>query len=167
MTSGIANHFAANSRPWRTVEDFGHERALFDQWRKNRNGVLKTMSDWKSWIEYRKTAEVSKKGVRPSPGGLIEQFRRNFLRGYVRSHWGLPGDDYEGVAAFLTKQGYETSEHDLKNAKRSKQAPIEHAFDLSEEVRAFIEAVRSKFPEFEWQRLVINRIVPRPGLAAD
>jgi hypothetical protein len=158
-------HLAANSRPWRTVEDFERERTLFDQWRMNRNGVLKTMSDWNSWIEYRKTAELSKKGLRRSPGGLIVQFRRNFLRGYVRGLWGLPGDDYKGLAGFLTAQGYETSEHDLKNAKRSKQEPIEQAFDLSEEVRAFIETVRSRFPRFEWQRLVTDQTFPRPNAA--
>jgi hypothetical protein len=97
------SHFAANSKPWMRIDDFERQRALFDQWRTKRSGVLKTMADWESWTEYRKSGDVSKKGIRRTGPGIIGQVKRNFLCAYVN---GLC--DYKGIAAFLTLQGYET-----------------------------------------------------------
>jgi hypothetical protein len=147
-------HFAAHSKPWTRVEDFERERPLFDQWRTKRGGVLKTMADWQSWTEYRKSGDVSKKGIRRTGPGIIGQVKHNFLRAYVNGLWGLPGGDYKGTAAFLTEQGYETSVDDLKNAKRSKKGPVEHLFDADEDVMGFINAVLEKFPAFEWRRMI-------------
>jgi hypothetical protein len=153
-TTFDSKHFAANSQPWSTLADFERERALFDQWRLKRSGVLKTMADWTSWTEYRKSGDVSKQGVRRSRDGIVDQVKRNFLRAYVQGLWGLPGGDYKGIAAFLTLQGYETSESDLKNAKRSKKGPVEHLFDADGAVMEFISAVLKKFPVFEWRRMI-------------
>ena len=161
------SHFAASSKPWTRIEDFKRERALFDQWRKKQAGVLKTVADWNAWMEYRKTGELSKKGVKRGGAGIMDQLKRNFLRAYVRSMWGLPGGDYKGMATFLTEQGYETSVDDLKYAKRSKQEPVEHAFDADDEVMEFINAVRRRFPEFEWWRVVVAKTTVSAGIAAN
>jgi DNA polymerase family B len=161
-------HFAAHSKPWTRAEDFERERALFDQWRTKRGGVLKTMADWQSWTEYRKSGDISKKGVKRAGPGIMNQVKRNFLRAYVNGLWGLPGGDYKGIAAFLTLRGYETSADDLKNAKRSKKEPAEHLFDANEDVMGFIKVVLERFPDFEWRRMIEPRTcnVDRTGIAA-
>jgi hypothetical protein len=163
-----ASHFAANTRPWSTLADFERERALFDQWRAKRSGVLKTMADWESWTEYRRSGDVSKQGVRRGRDGILDQVKRNFLRAYVNGLWGLPGGDYKGAAAFLTKQGYETSVDDLKNAKRSNKEPVERLFDADEGVMGFIKVLLEKFPEFEWRRMIkpTTSSVERTSIAA-
>jgi hypothetical protein len=112
------------------------------------------MADWESWTEYRKSGDVSKKGVKRAGPGIIGQVKQNFLRAYVNGLWGLPGGDYKGFAAFLTEKGYETSVDDLKNAKRSKKEPVERLFDADEDVMGFIKVVLEKFPEFEWRRMI-------------
>jgi hypothetical protein len=162
------DHVAANSRPWPTIIEFERARTEFDQWHKKQGNVLKTMADWGSWMEYRKSGDVSKQGVRRGRNGILDQVKRNFLRAYVNGLWGLPGDDYKVIAAFLTERGHETSEYDLKNAKRSKKVPVEHLVDADGGVMGFINAVLEKFPAFEWRRMIkpTTRNVGQSSIAA-
>ena len=147
-------HLHALSRPWKTVEDFDRVRALFDEWRLKRGGVLKTMEDWEDWQVYLQTDNLSKKGVRRSKRGPVDQFRRIFLQAYTTEECGLPGGDYKGLASYLTGAGYKTTVDDLKNAKRKKTSLVTHAVPRSEEVMSFVEVVLKRYPEFEWEELV-------------
>ena len=157
FTDRFPAHFAARSRPWSTLPDFERERKGFDQWRKKRAGVLKTMADWDAWIEYRKTGNASKMGVKRNAAGIIGQVKRNFLRAFTRGMWGLPGNDYNGTAAYLTEHGYGTTVDDCKNAKRSKKGPIEHAIPMDAEVMKFIDAMLAKFSGFEWRKMISDQ----------
>jgi hypothetical protein len=147
-------HIYAESRPWKSVEEFRKFRDLFDVWRIYKGGVLKTMDDWSDWQEYVQTDAISKKGVRRGQGGMLGQLKRTFLQAYTNEEWGLPGGDYTGLAEYLTEHGYQTSITDIKNSKRRKGELLQNAYPRTDEVMAFIKLIRDRHPDFEWEMLV-------------
>jgi hypothetical protein len=93
--------------------------------------------------------------VHRSSKGLVDQVRRLIIRAYRFRRWGLPGGDYKYAATRLTEAGYPTVEQDFKNAGRAKGRVIEHSIPAdAEEIRDFVTAVLSIWPEFESWRLV-------------
>jgi hypothetical protein len=144
-------HIYAETRPWKSSEEFRRIRDLFDAWRIYKGGVLKTMEDWRNWQEYVQTDALSKKGLRRGKGGIVDQLKRNFLQAYANEEWGLPGGDYKGVAEHLTKHGYTTSVTDIKNMKRRKGELVQNGFPQTEEVMAFIKAVQERYPSFKFK----------------
>jgi hypothetical protein len=63
-------HLVASSKPWKSHEEFRRVRDIFDKWRSDPGGNLKTLEDWKSWIDYLASDEISKKGIRRSKGDV-------------------------------------------------------------------------------------------------
>ena len=93
----IVQQLAFETAPWRTIEEFAEERAVFDRWR-DRGGQLKTIGDWRRWREYRDGSAASASGInRSAKKGVVDQARRLFIRAYRRRTWGLPGGDYKGA----------------------------------------------------------------------
>jgi hypothetical protein len=82
---------------------------------------LKTIADWRDWINFDASSDASKAGIRRSPKGPVDQARRLVLRAHVSQRWGLPGGGYRDAAARLSAAGYPTTEHDFKNALRAKR----------------------------------------------
>lgn len=154
----ILQHIACNTIPWKTVAEFQATRDLFEQWRQKQKGQLRTMADWCRWEEFRAGTEASRLGIRRGRAGIVGQALTIFLRAYVRSHWGLPGGSYKKAAAALTLAGYPTTEQGFKNALRSKdKAPPEHVIPADAPgIRDFVRAVLSIWPEFGWERLVLD-----------
>ena len=66
----------------------------------------------------------------------------------------MKSKNYKEFSEYLTAAGYKVSETDLKNSKRSKKKPIEHAFPASNEIMKLIAQVYL-FEMFDW-RLVIK-----------
>jgi hypothetical protein len=156
----IVQHLCCNTIPWQTVAEFNAIRDLFEQWRHKHGGQLKTLQDWARWEEYQAGAVASQHGVRRSKGGLVAQALMIFRRAYARRKWGLPGGSYKLGADSLTAAGYPTKEQDFKNTLRDKSPLPEHAIPADAPgIRELVHALLSIWPEFEWERLVLD---PRP-----
>jgi hypothetical protein len=152
VPSGI-RHIFAESRPWRSLKEFTETRLLFDQWRKRESNVLKTMEDWESWEEFKRTALVSKRGIRRDKSGLAGQAKKLILKAFARGVWGLQLGTYREFSTLLTEAGYPTNMDALKNAKRSAVALEEGLIPVDEEVIKLVKVILDVYPEFEWWRL--------------
>ena len=139
-------HLTLNSRPWQTLEKFQQTRKLFDEWRTKRQGVLKTLEDWKRWNSFRRQRELRREGKFTGTGEVVGQAKRMFLKAYANKLWGLPGGNYREVAEWLTNNGYPTSEGDIKNAKRSSIDPENLWVVGVEEIIEFQQLVVSAYP---------------------
>src|SRR5947207_12873727 len=116
---------------------------------------LRTIADWRHWVDYRDGSDASKAGVHRSSKGPVDQARRLVVRAYRLREWGLPGGDYKLAAAQLTQAGYPTNEQDIKNAGRAKGKLPEQLIPANAEgIAEFVAAVLAIWPEFEWGRLV-------------
>jgi hypothetical protein len=149
-----AEHLAAESEPFDTVEEALLERATFEAWRAQEGplntGVLKTMDDWRSWDDYRASSYARRgagAGIRVTRGGSADVLKRQFLRALVRGMWGISpgGRTHEDVAAWLSVRGYPTTVSAVKNATRSTSAPVEGAVAA---VPASLELLRELIAEF-------------------
>jgi hypothetical protein len=142
------------------VDEFNEARNLFEEWRHKHDGQLKTLADWQRWEQFRAGTVASQQGVRRYKDGVVGQALRIFRRVYVRREWGLPGRSYKPAANSLTAAGYPTTEQDFKNALRVKVPVPERAIPAhAPGICALVHALLSIWPEFEWERLVLE-----PGL---
>jgi hypothetical protein len=122
---------------------------------QKRGAQLKTMADWRHWIDHLNGSDASRAGVHRSPKGPVDQARRLVIRAYRLGLWGLPGRDYWAAAERLTAAGYPTTEQDFKNAARAKGGVPEQIIPADADgVQDFIRAVCTIWPGFEWWRLV-------------
>jgi hypothetical protein len=150
----IVQHLSWDTTPWNSVDEFNSVRRLFEQWRHERKGQLRTLSDWNQWMEYQAGTAASKGGVRRT-GSVVDQARRIFLCAYVRKEWGLPGGEYKKVAELLTSAGYPTKEKDLKNTRRMLGPLPENTIPMDAPgVETFIKCLRRIWSTFEWWRMV-------------
>jgi hypothetical protein len=153
----IVQHLCCNTIPWRTVAEFNAARDLFEQWRHKHDGQLRTLADWQRWEQFQAGSVASQHGVRRSKDGVVGQAIRIFRRAYVRRKWGLTGGSYKRAADSLTAAGYTTKEQDFKNALRDKSPLPEHTIPADAPgVAELVRALLSIWPEFEWQRLVLD-----------
>jgi hypothetical protein len=122
---------------------------------------LRTIADWRRWVEYRDGYDAAQAGVhRSAKGGVVDQARRIVVRAYRFSEWGLPGGgDYKVAAQRLTQAGYPTTEQDFKNAARAKGPIPEHAIPAEASgIAEFVAAVVAIWPAFEWQKMVSGEV---------
>jgi hypothetical protein len=162
----IVQHLSWNTIPWNSVEEFNNTRRLFEQWRHERKGQLRTLTDWNYWVEYQAGTAASKGGVRRK-GGVVDQARRIFLHAYARKDWGLPGGDYKRAAELLTACGYPTKEQNFKDTRRITGAPPENTIPMDAPgVKKLVTTLRKLWSTFEWQRLVSGEWRPSMDLAA-
>jgi hypothetical protein len=120
---------------------------------------LRTIADWRRWVDYRDGSNASRAGVHRSSRGPVDQARRLVVRAYRLRQWGLPGGDYKGAAARLTHAGFPTTEHDFKNSGRAKGGLTEHLIPADAAgVHDFVAAVVSIWREFEWRRLLKGEV---------
>ena len=119
---------------------------MFDDWRHKKKCVLKTLDDWNDWSAYSDLYFARKEGYYLGRGSLLNQFKRWFLKAYTNKEFGLSGGDYEGLADWLTENGYPTKVNDIKNAKRNdiKLLPAPPV-DL-QSVKALYKLLISKYP---------------------
>jgi hypothetical protein len=120
---------------------------------------LKTIADWRRWVDYWNGSDATRAGVHRSSMGPIDQARRLVVRAYRFRQWGLPGGDYKSAAARLAAAGYLTTEQDFKNAGRAEGRLPEHVIPAdAARVHDFVAAVVSIWPEFEWRKLVKGEV---------
>jgi hypothetical protein len=151
----IVQHLSCNTIPWRTVDEFNAVRDLFEGWRHKHQGQLRTLNDWRRWVQFQAGTGASRCGVRRSTDGVVGQALRIFRRAYVRREWGLQGGSYKAAADALTLAGYPTNEQGFKNTLRN-EAPLPERTIPADTpgIREMISALLSIWPEFEWWELI-------------
>ncbi len=158
---GIAesDHVSLESIPWTTVDEAEQARALFDGWRRKR--CLKTVDDWNDWDDQYQfglvRARIKASGVKGfgirSTQGLLDVFRRLFLRAYTQEICGLTKSmTYQQLADWLTDQGYPTTTDEIKNAKRAKF--VEGAVPATNRMLQFAAVLSAGFPTIEIQKFI-------------
>lgn len=165
------SHLAFNTEPWNTVDEALTTRLIFDAWRDDH--CLKTIEDFQSWEYYRTFKMATRKGAKPlSPGtpdtekrtgrknltkgGYLAVAKQLFLGVYQKKMWGLEGADLSQrkLAEWLTSQGYKTSVSAVKNGTR--EQPAEHLVPATEEVVAFLDKMKERFPGLETDKFLIR-----------
>jgi hypothetical protein len=79
-----------------------------------------------------------------------------FLAAYQKKMWGLDGVDLSQrkLAEWLTSQGYKTSVSAVKNGTR--EQPAEHLVPATDEVVAFLDKMKERFPGLETDKFLIR-----------
>ncbi|MFS0756508.1 DNA polymerase [Noviherbaspirillum sp. 1P10PC] len=160
-------HLACNSVPWADAATGERARAYFDGWR--RKHCLKTLTDlaaWQAHYEFsiaraRRVGGRSthqKRAINMTKEGPLGVMKRLFLRAFAQKRLGVTGEiekvTHQEMADWLTSLGYPTTKSAVSNAVR--ETLVEHTVPVTEEVKAFIEKVQSRFPTMEVGRFLIS-----------
>lgn len=165
------SHLAFNTEPWNTVDEALTTRLIFDAWRDDH--CLKTLEDFQTWEYYRAFKMANLKGSKPAAsstsktekrtgrknltkGGYLAVAKQLFLGAYQKKMWGLDGADFSQrkLAEWLTSQGYKTSVSAVKNGTR--EQPAEHLVPATDEVVAFLDKMKERFPGLETDKFLIR-----------
>ncbi|MBS0368633.1 MAG: hypothetical protein JSS57_05475 [Proteobacteria bacterium] len=171
MAGTNESHLAFRTEPWDTVDEALMTRLIFDAWRDDH--CLKTIEDFQSWEYYRAFKMATRLTAKPaSPtiaaggqrtgrknltrGGYLAVAKQLFLAAYQKKLWGLDGADLSQrkLAEWLTSQGYKTSVSAVKNGTR--EHPVENLVPATDEVVAFLDSMKSRFPGLEVERFLIR-----------
>lgn len=159
-------HIAFDTQPWPCSKVGERSRATFDGWRRHRS--MKTMEDWDAWQAHyqfssarsrrsRATPGDAKHGINMTKDGPVGLMKRLFLRAFVRSTYGVTCDSgkltHRDMADWLTSLGFPTKKSAVSNSIREEL--VEHVVPLTDEVLAFIGAVKVRFPEMEADRFLV------------
>ena len=139
------------SRPWNNMDDALKQRQLFDDWRSEH--VLKTLVDWDDWSDYVYCrTQFTSHGLKVGTKRSDDMVKMLFLRAFTKCEGGITQQEraqftYSALANWLTENGYETSESDVKNAGRSpyKEISTQHT---TLRIHNLLNLLHSKFPSF-------------------
>lgn len=151
----VGEHIALESIPWENLEEFERARAIFDGWR--RQHCIKTLDDFEDWDDHYRFSLVQDRlqksgvkgfGIRATNKGVVDVFRRLFLRAYTQELCGLTKSmSYGELAGRLTDHGYPTTVDEVKNARRAKF--IEHAVPATTRVQRLASVLQVGFPSID------------------
>ena len=142
----------ANTRPWRALEDFTTARDDFEDWRKSKRRVLRTLTDWRDFETWR-----AQRGARRLIGGtsksrrppLVDALLRALARGLI-----APTLSQTEIAALIAGADYPCSVQTVKDAKRRGAVELEAIDRISPEEIAFAETLKFRRPDLEIERLL-------------
>ena len=128
---------------------------MFERWRNRRtkgghDRQLKALEDWDHWSHF-------KEGTL----GIVERALRLVIKAYANGQcalrWGLPGGKYREAAEKLKAAGFGwVKEQTFKDALRGK-LPAENTIPANAPgVRELVLTLLDIWPEFKWQRLVLD-----------
>lgn len=156
-------HVALVGVPWDDLEECERARAIFAGWRRQR--CLKTLDDFEDWEDHYQFSLVRDRfqqsgmqgfGIRATKKGVVDVFRRLFLRAYTQGLCGLTKSmTYGELAVWLTEKGYETTIDELKNAKRAKF--VEHAVPPTPRVLRLSKVLEEGFPNIEINKFIESK----------
>lgn len=144
------DHLYFDTKPWATIDEHTRCRTAWERFNHKPRRVLKNLANLADFEAYHR--QDSPEGIKRSrTEGSLKRARMMFLRAYVRSTWGLVEEqmDRAELAAWLTREGYDTSKADIENAKRMKAKLIEHCVARDPDVGRFIEIIKAQFPFFQ------------------
>jgi len=153
-------HVALESVPWTDLTECERARAIFDGWRRHR--CLKSIDDFEDWEDYYQFSLIRDRlqqsgmkgfGIRATNKGVVDVFRRLFLRAYTQGLCGLTKTmTYGELADWLTQQGYPTTVDEVKNAKRANF--VERSVPPTPRVMRLLEVLREGFPSIEINKFI-------------
>ena len=153
-------HVALDSVPWTDLAECERARAIFDGWRRQR--CLQTLDDFEDWEDHYQFSLIRDRlqqsgmkgfGIRATNKGVVDVFRRLFLRAYAQELCGLTKTmTYGDVADWLTNQGYPTTVDELKNAKRA--LLVDHAVPATPRVLKLADVLKEGFPRIEINKFI-------------
>lgn len=153
-------HVALGSQPWKDIHECERARAIFDGWRRHR--CLKTIDDFEDWEDHYQFSLIRDRlqqsgmkgfGIRTTNKGVVDVFRRLFLRAYTQGLCGLSKSmTYGELADWLTSQGYPTTVDELKNAKRAKF--VERSVPPTPRVLKLADVLEEGFPGIEINKFI-------------
>lgn len=145
-------HIALDTVPWKSLEECERARAVFNGWREKH--CIKTLEDFEDWEDHYQFSLVRDRlqksslqgfGVRSTSKGVVDVFRRLFLRAYAQGLCGLTRTmTYDKLADWLTERGYPTTSDELKNAKRA--TFVENAIPATRRVLELAAVLQQGFP---------------------
>ena len=161
IATSQGEHIALDTVPWTSIAECERARAVFNSWR--RQHCLKTLEDFDDWndlyqfhmLRDQRLAKKLKMGIdiRASNKGVVDVFRRLFLRAYSQGLCGLTKTmSNVDLAKWLSDRGYPTTTDDLKNAKRAKF--VEHAVPATRSVLALAKVLEAGFPSIEINKFI-------------
>lgn len=148
-------HIGLKSTPWRTIGEAERFRAIYAGWK--RQHCLREMDDWQDWTDHAlfcvvrdQIRSADKRGtVRATGKGIVDIFRRMFLRAYTQELCGLSKTmNYAEVANWLTKNGHPTTVNELKNAKRARFTA--NVIPVTDRVELFANVIKERFPGIDF-----------------
>ncbi|MDP2025608.1 DNA polymerase [Sulfuriferula sp.] len=153
-------HVSLVGVPWNDLAECERARAIFNGWRRLR--CLRTLDDFEDWEDHYLFSLVRDRlqksgvkgfGIRATNKGVVDVFRRLFLRAYAQGLCGLTkAMTYGALADWLTEKGYETKADDLKNAKRD--AFVENAVPPTRRVLKLAAVLVEGFPSIEINKFI-------------
>ncbi len=171
------SHLSFDTAPWGCVEDALMTRVIFDKWRETH--CLKTLADMADWENFRmihvanqrraqaaaaegnggpdSTATRGVTGrVNMTQTGPLGIVKRVFLAAYVKRGWGLAEVDLSQsrLANWLSAAGYATKLSAVKNGTGARLD--ESVVPPTDEVMAFLNVVKARFPGLEMERFLIK-----------
>ena len=153
-------HVALGSEPWTDLDECERARAIFDGWRRQR--CLKTVDDFYDWIDHYQFSLIRDRlqksglkgfGVRATNKGVVDVFRRLFLRAYTQGLCGLTKSmTYGELADWLTEQGYPTTAMKLRTPSEPSSSNTPCRPHL--ESRSWQKFSRMGFPSIEINKFI-------------
>lgn len=148
-------HVSLIGFPWNDLAECERARAIFNGWRRKR--CLRTIDDFEDWEDHYQFSLVRDRlqqsgmkgfGIRATNKGVVDVFRRLFLRAYTQNLCGLTKSMINReLAAWLTDRGFDTNVDELKNATRAKF--VEHAVPRTRRVLKLAAVLEEGFPGIE------------------
>ncbi len=143
----------ASTRPWRTLEEFTAARDAFEDWRKSKRRVLRTLADWRDFETWRAERDARRIGGGTSKSKrppLVGALLRGLATGQIE-----PAMSQAAIAALISAAGYPCTVQNVKDAKRRGKLTLGDRINrLSPEEVAFAQAVGTIRPEVEIERLL-------------
>jgi hypothetical protein len=142
----------ADTRPWRTLEDFTRARDGLEAWKKAQRRVLKTcvdLTDLVTWTAYHEGLKVSGSTAQSGRPPFVNAFMRAMVRDLLDAAW-----PHKRLADFLTDNGFPTGLDTVKQAKRRGELTLGALTRLSAEETVFAAVVYRACPGMPLERLV-------------
>ena len=142
----------ASTRPWRTLDEFTLARDAFEDWRKSKRRVLRTLADWRDFETWRAERDARRlsggtsKSRRPP---LVGAVLRGLATGQIE-----PAMSQAAIAALISAAGHPCAVQNVKDAKRRGKLQLGSINRLSPEEVAFAQGVGTLRPEIEIERLL-------------
>jgi hypothetical protein len=114
----IEGLIAANTVPWRTVQEFERERDGLENWRKSQRRVLKTTADYEEMIAWT-SASASRRGLSSTTRNRLPPLALAAMLAAIHSAFGVAKAPYKMIAEVWTALcGVQISETNVKDTKR-------------------------------------------------
>lgn len=145
------NHLFFSTQPWTDLESFHRCREKWENYNKNERSTLKTQKNFEDWDYYRRISQQDDHLKTSKVDPDLNQFRKMFLRAYVRELAGLTKEfnTYNKLASWLSEMGIETKKHTVENAARPDSKFYPYQCEPSNRVLGWVRKIKEKFPQMD------------------